>query len=535
MAKWDVAAEKKFHKSKSDYRRPSAWNYIRKTTSYFGSDLYLVSTAKSYDVLREARVGMSKKLADQTSLRMNTFIEKYSELFKEQEDEILKEHIAAVGSTATPNEFIEILRSVRKDLDSGGSDIQRSLDTNKMLNSLIHGFTQGRFDSILEQGIQKTINREVYTNPRTVAYLRPKSLAQIGAVTTNTVALYNNLLSSKDKHNTTDAANAGLGLKYLQDKMLPLVQFLITLCKQAGIPVDESEYSSGDFNFNRDIINNLIGMVYESNEYTALWDMQTKIGEELSKKGDDAGQILKNVSEQYLAKAIGNMGGTQKTKKEQGTADLVLSLDGPNPKNFIRIDAKSASFGGTEAGQSDYTFTYKGINIKDSFIEAIKSNPELEMPYYMVLGNIMYYARLALNEEERQAAINMYFSGMSEKEQKNFLNKQFGGEGAVGAEGITANVPTLITISTRLERFSTLVGNMGKIDMGYRTIKSSQIGKLGLSLDQKLLYNRKLSAYRGDQDSITRVRETMNHFGSEVAKALYGSTKTVSLNLRIKI
>lgn len=540
MAKWDVARADKFHPSKSSYNRPSAAAYIRKATKYIGSDVYLVSTFDSYELLRDARVPMSESLYRNTSFKMNKLLEPIAELFHTQEDEILTAHMHAVSSNpGTPDDFIETLRESRKQLDSSSlKEINMSLDSNKLTNKVIQDVAKGKFDSILTEGIKKSVDKSnpAYTK-HAVGYLQKSTQEDIRTVAINMTNLYNELTTVGGK-NTYSAEKLGAGLKYIEEKVYPLVVQLHEVAKAydlKDIPRIKTKIHKNEGKVNR----NLIGAVYEANEYIAMKGVADDIIDALKVNEDDAFGIIYNKAEQYVVKAIGNLGGsTQQTFEKEGTSDMLLSLNGPNSQNFIRIDAKSASGGYANQSGSDYTFNYGKINIKDSFNEALKTlNEEALNAYYMVLGNILYYARLALNEDERQAAVNMFFANMSEGQLKEFVSGRFGGKGLLNAKGITANVPTLITISTRLVRFSELVRNMATMDLTFKSMPTTQYQRPSFAIDEKLLYKRKLAAFNRhpDPQAKTNVRNDMNHFGSQVANALFTQTNTVDIRLRIKI
>ena len=196
MAKWDVARADKFHPSKSSYNRPSAAAYIRKATKYIGSDVYLVSTFDSYELLRDARVPMSESLYRNTSFKMNKLLEPIAELFHTQEDEILTAHMHAVSSNpGTPDDFIETLRESRKQLDSSSlKEINMSLDSNKLTNKVIQDVAKGKFDSILTEGIKKSVDKSnpAYTK-HAVGYLQKSTQEDIRTVAINMTNLYNEL------------------------------------------------------------------------------------------------------------------------------------------------------------------------------------------------------------------------------------------------------------------------------------------------------------------------------------------------------
>lgn len=526
-------------------RTESAQNYAKRATGLVKADSYIVSTQTSYNLLIGARKMMSKRLHDKTKANVDKFTSQLANTLKEEEDRILKLQSAVFAPNINPDKFIEHLNAARSPEVAG---VDTSINANKQFIKFEREIKSGKFNEILRNHIESTslegsnFQGELVDTNKTVKSVQPKTKKNIEEVVRNTVARAN-LLASPESRKAVYGANADSeGVVYLANQLYRSAERQLEVLAAIGL-TELPKLQSLQVRANTDkLMYHMIGNVYEYNEMLSYANMTESLLQSMQspKVSSAARKAIEEEAINVTIQAVGNVLKSNTKQSEVGTTDIILDYTGGNPNDFIRIDAKSAS--SSKAIQDSYTLTLNKVPFKENFKQAIQENGDQELiSYYNVLlANILTYGQLYLNEDEQQAAINMYFNKtMGEEEFLKFMNRRFGGQ----TKSTGANFPVLISVSTKLHRFSKLVRQMSSISVGpYQ--QSSQMtypvqSGFGFSNPRKM-YNSKKTAFQNSNKpaALAYVQNEMRQLAKQAADILYSSKNgknEVSLTLKIKL
>lgn len=526
-------------------RTESALNYAKRATGLVKAESYIVSTQTSYNLLIGARKMMSERLHNKTKANVDKFTSQLAKSLEKEENRILKLQSAVFAPNIKPDKFIQHLNEARSP-EVAGVDI--SINANKQFIEFERKIKNGTFNQILRNYIESTgvassnFPGELVNTSKTVTYLQPETKKNLEQSFRNTVARANWLASPESRKAVYGANADSAGVVYLANQLHKSAERQLEVLMAIGL-TDLPKLESLQVGPNTDkLMYHMIGNAYEFNEMLSYANMTESLLKSIQspKVARAAKKAIDKKAINVTIQAVGNVLKSNTKQSEVGTTDIILDYTGGNQKDFIRIDAKSAS--SSEKIQDSYTFSINKVPFKENFKQAIQENGDQELiSYYNVLlANILTYGQLYLNENEQKAAINMYVNKtMGKEEFLKFMNKRFGGQ----TESTGANFPVLLSVSTKLHRFSKLVREMSSISVAPYQQKSEMTYPVQSGFgfqDPKRMYNSKKTAFQNSNKpaALAYVQNEMRQLAKQAADILYSSKSgesKVKLTLQIKL